>query len=1610
MSQIDEPVEHDAADEVRRVVEENLAVYRASKDRLREDVSQENQVAADYRGRLVFELLQNADDALLGRATHDDRVLFRLMDDALWVANTGRPLTAADVRGLCGLGASSKTGAQDRRRAAIGQKGLGFKSVLEITAAPEVFSSTVCLRLGRDHARALVQPLWQKLGRGDVAEVPAMRFPALLPAADEWRQLQEQGYNTAFRFVLREEVTDEDRRELAQQMLALPSTSVLFLKHLEEVRIQVETSGRREERLWLLERSLLADPGTAGGTPQRVRGLDASGLYRVDLLERDRSWRYLVAHDRDVVIGAHRGGLTGSAWEGVHFTEVSAALPEPGMAQGAAAGQRFHVFLPTEEPTGMPLLVNGAFTTDLSRQHVRVTEDPADYNRYLLARAAAVFADVLVPHLRDVHGAESVLSGLARDVGPVSRTGELLRSLVAEALADVPLLPAADGTLLALARSVFPSPALRERGADLVELLRPGVSWADRRFPAPALCHGRLGTVAAELGAHALDAAGTLTALSVHVDPVRAQLSPEPGGRFWIDPVLELCVVLWEGSGPAERADLKAAAAELSVFPTGREADGTVRREALGTRRPFLPPQASTGGLPLRRLCFLAHEVCWGTLGKTDQQALLGPRLGAWTALFDIKEFAFQAVMAAAVLPALTRARPPDEELLAQNRDMEVVAAVGRLAAASTKPDQPLRLARLTELGLFPLSRLELPCRPLPGAQDGAERWLPAYRVYLGRDWIGEQSVETLVEAAAAGGEKLDVAFLAPPARFHVADHILIGGARTPVALATSGGAEVDEADPEADVESAVEGAARESWIDFLAWLGVNHCLRLVPFQDVEDRNAAWTGTKDLTRPNSPLFRRLADAWEPYADALRAAVAGPAAQGKDIYAYVLHDLEHLNALSRAANDPQSPVARVLLEHLGRHWPRYLPHVQAQLALVPQTRVPTQRNQPVRAQSDELVTAGTDLWLYRLRRLPICPTSQGPREPAQAWRPSEELERRLGRGRRSPGDYLPVLDLGGILPEGMAGLLDALHVRPNLVPSAFTVEDAAMLCRQVQRLHQDRSIDEAVLRNDVRPTYDAMFELLSGKRVEGAPPLRHEPILAMGSGGPEFLPAEDVLYASLSGSRERSGLTGRVPLFVIDAEPGALAPLRNLFGCSVLEEVLEWQPAPGDPALEEDELRDFRAGLAELEPWLAARVAAERPAREREDRRRVRAVVARAEPVDDLEMSCTYRGERLVAPRDRRHHVRVGPGPDVQCFLRWKGPAWPPVAEDAATLAIAVADALQVNMVEAFLGLIQAPDDAVRRQLLALAGASGRLVGPGTEDADGEQDDVPMTTPAAGHPVPGVPDGNAPVGDDGDGGEGAAGPDTPAPTAAPRVPLWRFEDLLLDGQPVTVTGCRTADGSGGDGPSLDDGDPRDGSGHGDGGVTSAGPRAAPGTDLDELDRLGMRVTMAWEGRRLRGRLDVEVVDVHSPAAIRSAEERSPAVVAAFDRLAADGLSRQWPGFDVLVLVDGEIDRLIELKSSTTDTRVAAMSWNEWKSAASPWRGRFWLYVVGNLRSDVEAAYPYVRCIRDPFGSVAASPADVTHRRRSVQLRVREFIEADHVDLGVAGRERPARTDD
>ena len=83
------------------------------------------------RTHFIFELIQNAEDA---GATE---LAFELFADRLELRHDGRAFTEADVRGVCGVGKSGKSG----DLTAIGKFGIGFKSVYAYTKSPHIYSA-----------------------------------------------------------------------------------------------------------------------------------------------------------------------------------------------------------------------------------------------------------------------------------------------------------------------------------------------------------------------------------------------------------------------------------------------------------------------------------------------------------------------------------------------------------------------------------------------------------------------------------------------------------------------------------------------------------------------------------------------------------------------------------------------------------------------------------------------------------------------------------------------------------------------------------------------------------------------------------------------------------------------------------------------------------------------------------------------------------------------------------------------------------------------------------------------------------------------------------------------------------------------------------------------------------------------------------------------------------------------------------------------------------------------------------------------------------------------------------------------------------------------------
>ena len=159
----------------------------------------------DERTHFIFELLQNAEDALrrLPQPGNSRAVSFYLQQDALRVGHYGDPFTERDVRGICGIDESTKAINE------IGRFGIGFKSVYAYTDRPQIHSTEENFAI-----EEFVRPI-------AVHEIPrdAHETVILIPFKGS---------------------SDTAYEEIGNALLRLGASALLFLRHIDEISWRTE--------------------------------------------------------------------------------------------------------------------------------------------------------------------------------------------------------------------------------------------------------------------------------------------------------------------------------------------------------------------------------------------------------------------------------------------------------------------------------------------------------------------------------------------------------------------------------------------------------------------------------------------------------------------------------------------------------------------------------------------------------------------------------------------------------------------------------------------------------------------------------------------------------------------------------------------------------------------------------------------------------------------------------------------------------------------------------------------------------------------------------------------------------------------------------------------------------------------------------------------------------------------------------------------------------------------------------------------------------------------------------------------------------------------------
>ncbi len=293
----------------------------------------------------VFELLQNAEDALARRTAAERRrsvsnnVEFSLRLDRLEVRHFGSIFTLGDVRGICDVLNGTKADEPDQ----IGRFGIGFKSVYSITSSPEIHS-------GDEHFRidGYIKPRSVK-NRSTLPSETLFVFP----------------FNHS---TLSCETTFELIRD---RLTRLGAGSLLFLRHIDEIKWEIEGYGNGS----------FSRQSTAFRLGRRVelRGRSTGG-------SEDEEW---IVYEKATKHSA------------LPLEVASKVIPAASGAQGEsiAAVPRSELFVsfPTDKQMNFGFLLNGPFLTTPARDNIILNST----NRSLIEEASFLVGETLT-HLKSI--------------------------------------------------------------------------------------------------------------------------------------------------------------------------------------------------------------------------------------------------------------------------------------------------------------------------------------------------------------------------------------------------------------------------------------------------------------------------------------------------------------------------------------------------------------------------------------------------------------------------------------------------------------------------------------------------------------------------------------------------------------------------------------------------------------------------------------------------------------------------------------------------------------------------------------------------------------------------------------------------------------------------------------------------------------------------------------------------------------------------------------------------------------------------------------------------------------------------------------------------------
>lgn len=419
-----------------------------------------------YGDRQLFELVQNAADEIASEPGGSVHVV--LTDTYLYCANEGTPVTPEGAETILRMSMSRKRGGQ------IGRFGVGVKSVLVVTDAPQFFSRTGSFGFDRDWAYEEIRSVPEVTARlGEEFEAPVLRMARPLDEAAERAAdsvLDELlGWATT---VVRLPLLDGAADRLGQDMHGgqsggreeFPVGFQLFSPHVAKVILEDRRPRPVVRRTLTVER----DQALHTVREERPGRQPSAGKWRV----------FTLTHEPTTAARSSAGELHDRVALDVSWAVREYEKDTAGLMSSPKGRGRFWSFFPTKYEMTLSGILNAAWKTNEDRQNLL---DSSPFNQEMIQVAARLVVESLpgLAPTEDPAAYLPLLPGRTRESETVSWADRYLTERIWEATAHRPSLPDQDGRLQ-VPRDLNVHPSLGKDNKSLVRWLTMWNSYPGR--------------------------------------------------------------------------------------------------------------------------------------------------------------------------------------------------------------------------------------------------------------------------------------------------------------------------------------------------------------------------------------------------------------------------------------------------------------------------------------------------------------------------------------------------------------------------------------------------------------------------------------------------------------------------------------------------------------------------------------------------------------------------------------------------------------------------------------------------------------------------------------------------------------------------------------------------------------------------------------------------------------------------------------------------------------------------------------------------------------------------------------------------------------------------